>query len=107
MNKIKKRFFLYFILISTNLLFFPVYSQDETKNIIIKEVKVRGIKAAPRNQINNLIREIKGKNFSKILLINSTKKLFSLGFFEDIQIEIEEFSESVIVHFYFEEKKKN
>jgi len=79
------------------------YSQeDEAK--IIKLVEVENNKAISDSTVLSKIKTKEGESFSQELLNEDLKRLYALGFFEDVSIDIEDYEDGIKVTFIVKEK---
>ena len=79
---LRKVFFLIIFFFFTNL-----YAQ--TSNKIIAEIDLQNLKYAPRNSILNISQSVIGQELKEITIINTLKKIYTLGYFQDIRVEVE------------------
>ena len=54
----------------------------------IKEIKFSGLRILSSNEMDTVVSEFKGKNFSDDLYIDIINKIYNLDFFEDIGVEV-------------------
>ena len=99
-----KKTFLFILFFSFS---FFALAQESTKLQVISEVTTAGLDKASKNQVFSLIRQLEGQDLIEILIINSIKQLYALGFFEDVSVALAELPNGdARLIFSFVEKKK-
>ncbi len=63
-------------------------SDDWFYNKPIKEIKFSGLHVVGSSEMDTVVSEFKGKNFSDELYIDIINKIYNLGFFDDISVEV-------------------
>lgn len=99
----KKQFVLLLILLLafTSL----AYSEeDRPKPKTVKLIRVRDNKAISTATIISKIKTKTGENFSQEVLNDDLKRLYALGYFADVSIDVEDYEDGLAVTFIVEEK---
>ncbi|MDD5680637.1 MAG: outer membrane protein assembly factor BamA [Candidatus Omnitrophica bacterium] len=83
----------------------PAEPKNETiKEVKIKEVKIINNKIVSSSTIRSKLRTTEGALFSQDILNEDLKRLYELGFFEDIAIDVKDEPDGYIVSFVVVEK---
>jgi outer membrane protein insertion porin family len=77
------------------------FAQTELK---IKEVKIEGNKSVSSDTILAKIKTQRGQMFSRSVLNDDLKRLYALGYFTDVSIDVEDEPDGIIVRIIVEEK---
>ena len=97
--------FLFVSLFSGLSLCSPLLAQpQDTSEKLVTKVEVKGNKNISGATILSKVRTKEGKPFSQLLASDDLKRLYALGFFTDIKIDLEDEAEGVAVIFWVEEK---
>ncbi len=79
-------------------------AQEELKSEKVEKVIVIGNEAIPTDTILYYISEKPGKPFSPELVAKDIKKLFKLGYFENISVDVKRGKRGVILRYFVKEK---
>lgn len=98
----------YFIIILIFLFFvsslFSIAAASEEDLPLIKLIEIRGNKKIEGETISGKIKSRIGEQFSEDVVQQDIKKLYSIGYFDDIRTEIEQFEGGLKLIFIFKEK---
>lgn len=72
--------------------------------IIIKELAVEGVKRVQEAVLLGRVKSTLGSTFSPTLLADDIRSIFSLGFFDDVQLRVEDFEGGVKITFVVTER---
>jgi outer membrane protein insertion porin family len=82
----------------------PAMAQRSQQPIIIKEIAVEGAKRVQEAVVLGRVKSAVGSPFSPSLLSDDIRSIFSLGFFDDVQMRVEDFEGGVKVTFVVKER---
>lgn len=100
-NRIETIFFVIIILISSFLLTDISFAQQDK---IIITIRVKDNKAISESTILSKIKSKPGDKFSQDILNDDLKRLYALGYFTDVSMDVEDYKEGVMVTIIVEEK---
>ncbi len=92
------RFFLALLFVLSSA--FSVYGAPK----VIEKVEIIGNEAVPKSTILYYISEKPGKPFSRKAVAEDIKRLFKLGYFENISVDVKEGKKGLILRYFVKEK---
>jgi outer membrane protein insertion porin family len=104
LNLRTKYFFVFMILFLGLFFCSAILAQTQDSQRLITKVEVRGNKNISGASILSKVRTKTGMNFSQLIASDDLKRLYALGYFTDIEIELENYAEGVAVIFKVTEK---
>lgn len=87
----------------TNLSPMPAEAQEK-EGQLVTAIEVEGNEAVSSSTILSKIKTKVGKPFSQAVVSEDLKRLYSLGYFSDVRIELQDYQEGLKVTFYVVEK---
>jgi outer membrane protein insertion porin family len=82
----------------------PATAQRSQQPIIIREIAVEGTKRVQEAVVLGRVKSAVGSPFNPSLLSEDIRSIFSLGFFDDVQMRVEDFEGGVKVTFVVSER---
>jgi outer membrane protein insertion porin family len=82
----------------------PVVAQNQTRPVLVKEITVQGNRRVQEAVILGKIQTKIGTTFNPSQLTDDLRAIFTLGFFDDVQLKIEDFEGGVRVVFVVMER---
>jgi outer membrane protein insertion porin family len=89
-----------FLLIVT----FPLYASAES-GPLIKSIEIKGNRKVSTDTITSKMKSKVGEPFSESVVQEDIKKLYAIGYFDDIRVDIDAFEGGVGLIFVFKEKR--
>lgn len=83
-------------------LFFPAHSHADGKKIV--DVRLKGLSRADKNTIRYYIHARAGEPHDPVRAAEDIRKLYNLGFFDDIRLDLSETASGVDLTYVFKEK---
>ena len=99
----RKEIGIYLLKILIVVFFFTVSSYGD-EEVVLKEIRVKGNKTISENVVLSKIKSRRGQPFSRYILNQDLKRIYSLGYFAQISIDVEETIDGVNVTFVVQEK---
>jgi outer membrane protein insertion porin family len=98
------RYFLLLVAMTLSLFLSCNSAATAESSILIKMIEIRGNKKISTSTISSKMRSREGAPFSKNAVQEDIKKLYSIGYFDDIRVEIDSFEGGVKLIYTFIEK---
>jgi outer membrane protein insertion porin family len=92
------------VLFLTLITAFSGYSQATENGKIIEKVEIIGNESVPKSTILYYISEKPGREFSPKAVSEDIKRLFKLGYFENISVDVKEGKRGLILRYFVKEK---
>ena len=92
------------ILVLAVLSLFTLNALPSEKNQVIEKVEIIGNESVPKSTILYYISEKPGKKFSPELVAKDIKRLFKLGYFENISVDVKKGKKGLILRYFVKEK---
>ncbi|MBF0291290.1 MAG: hypothetical protein HQK86_03955, partial [Nitrospinae bacterium] len=89
-------------IVASSVLFLPVLSHADAKKI--SDVRLKGLSRADKNTIRYYIHSRAGEPHDPVKAAEDIRKLYDLGFFDDIRLDLSETSGGVELTYIFKEK---
>jgi len=102
MKKIMKFFWASFVIFAF-FAFFCAFAQEEQAKVIMV-IRVKNNKAVSESTVLSKIKSKQGDRFSQDILNDDLKRLYALGYFTDVSMDVEDYKEGVMVTIIVEEK---
>lgn len=104
-NKIKTQIFL---VLSISIIIFGIFNSfsdaQSEEEVLVITIRVKGNQAISSALILSKIKTKSGKPFSQEVINDDIKRLYALGYFTDVVIDVEDYEEGVMVTIMVEEK---
>jgi len=103
----RKRFlFLLFICLALTSVVGTAFSQESAGGEVklIKMIRVEGNNVISSASILSKVKSKLGEEFSKDVLNDDLKRLYALGYFTDVAIDVEDYADGIMITFAVEEK---
>ncbi|WP_457677666.1 outer membrane protein assembly factor BamA [Thermovibrio sp.] len=92
------------VLLLLLLFTFPLTALAQKEGEVIEKVEIIGNEAVPKSTILYYISEKPGKKFSREAVAKDIRRLFKLGYFENISVDAQEGKKGVILRYFVKEK---